>query len=393
MQQPDDAAAGHVNPIKIPKPGDNDAMRLWRATVSPIDNIGEPYSAHWWGWEDRPPPTAYNEINNSPPPELWIRLEYDIRNHENPAIGFWKIDSLVEEVFVPSNSGVHEELFPVLFVAHGPVLPCHAPFYQISNARDPIPLGILDDALVALLARETAMKGKDYVKHFVKRYIKTIHPFNATFTRQVDTRLKNNVVKLLIEAGRKPYGEREAYALDKWYERIRPQIEDEEEEEEEDEERRFRYNMLALDIDMLENDIAHEIFFNSKGRIAVPGNKMAAHYFKNYYIHEQNYEHARNTHFPHLKPKPVEPGKKHSQRRREKKIMERRLEEMRQQMRRQGEDPAAIIDDEPQDAPDSKRAQQIAEARNRALEWLRNISRPSNGGNRRGKFTKKRSKI
>ena len=94
-----------------------------------------------------------------------------------------------------------------------------------------------------------------------------------------------------------------------------------------------------------------------------------------------------------LKPKPVEPGKKHSQRRGEKNIMERRLEEMRQQMRRQGEDPAAIIDDEPQDAPDSKRAQQIAEARNRALEWLRNISRPSNGGNRRGKFTKKRSKI
>jgi len=161
---------------------------------------------------------------------------------------------------------------------------------------------------------------------------------------------------------------------------------------EEEEERRSRYNMLALDIDMLENDIAHEIFFNSKGHVAVPGNKMAALDFKEYYTKERNYEHARNTYFPHLKPKPVEPGrKKHSQRRREKKIMERRLEEMRQQLRRPGEDPAAIIVDEPQDAPDSKRAQ-IAEnmsARNRALEWLRN-ARPSNGG-KRGKFTKKRS--
>jgi hypothetical protein len=243
--------------------------------------------------------------------------------------------------------------------------------------------------LVELLARETAMKGKDYVKHFVKRYIKTIHPFDATFTRQADTRLKNNIVKLLIEAGREPYDEIEAYAVDKWYERIRPPIEEEEEEEEE---RRSRYNMLALDIDMLENDIAHEIFFNSKGRIAVPGNKMAALDFKEYYTKERNYEHAQNTYFPHLKPKPVEPGrKKHSQRRREKKIMERRLEEMRQQLRRQGEDPAAIIDDdEPHDAPDSKRAQ-IAEARNRALEWLRN-ARPSNGGKRgKFKFTKKRS--
>jgi hypothetical protein len=293
-------------------------------------------------------------------------------SRENPAIGFWNIHSLEEEVFVPSNLGVHEEFFPVLYVTHSPVLPCHAPFYQISNARAPIPLGTLDDELVGLLARETAMKGKDYVKHFVKRYIKTIHPFDATFTREADTRLKNNIVKLLIEAGREPYDEIEAHAVDKWYERIRPPIEEEEEEEEE-EERHSRYNMLALDIDMLENDIAHEIFFNSKGRIAVPGNKMAALDFKEYYTKERNYEHARNTYFPHLKPKPVEPGrKKHSQRRREKKIMEKKLEEMRQQ----GEDPWQAD-----------------------LEWLRNISRPrpSNGGSkrrrrRRSKSTKKQSK-
>jgi hypothetical protein len=51
------APAGHAYSIKTPKPGDNDAMRLWRATVSPIDNIGEPYNAQWWGLEDRPPPT------------------------------------------------------------------------------------------------------------------------------------------------------------------------------------------------------------------------------------------------------------------------------------------------------------------------------------------------
>jgi hypothetical protein len=52
MQQQEDAAAGHAYSIKTPKPGDNDAMRLWRATVSPIDNIGEPYNAQWWGLED-----------------------------------------------------------------------------------------------------------------------------------------------------------------------------------------------------------------------------------------------------------------------------------------------------------------------------------------------------
>ena len=363
MQQQEDAAAGHAYSIKTPKPGDNDAMRLWRATVSPIDNIGEPYNAQWWGLEDRPPPTAYNEINNSPPPPICIRLEYEFTNRENPAIGLWDIDSLVEEVFVPSNLGVHEELFPVLYVAHDPVLPCHAPFYQISNARDPIPIGTLDDALVALLARETAGKGKDYVKHFVKRYIKTMHPFDATFTREVDAMLKNDIIKLLIEAGREPYDEIEAHAVDKWYERIRPPME----------ERRSRYNMLALDIDKLEHDIEHEVFFNAKGRVAVPGNKLAALDFKENYNYERNYEHARNTYFPHLKPKPVEPGrKKHSQRRREKKIMEKKLEEMRQQ----GEDPWQAD-----------------------LEWLRNISRPrpSNGGSkrrrrRRSKSTKKQSK-
>ena len=107
--------ADYINPIKIPKEGDNDAMLLWRATVSSIDNIGEPYLAEWMG--DRPPPTGRYVIDNSGP-RRWMRLSYAMPDVEHTAYGWWLPGYLEEDVYIPNNFGVEDEFFPAAYVAH-----------------------------------------------------------------------------------------------------------------------------------------------------------------------------------------------------------------------------------------------------------------------------------
>jgi hypothetical protein len=154
--------ADYINPIKIPKEGDNDAMLLWRATVSPIDNIGEPYLAEWMG---DLPPARLGVIDNSGP-QRWMRTSYAMPDVENTDYGWWLPGRLEEDIYIPNNFGVEDEFFPAAYVAHSTNLAGYEALYQPPPfaAIEPIPLGTLDDEWVELLARETSRKGKGYVK-------------------------------------------------------------------------------------------------------------------------------------------------------------------------------------------------------------------------------------
>ena len=332
-------------------------MLLWRATVSSFDNIGEPYLAEWMG--DRPPPTGRHVIDNSPP-RRWMRLSYAIPDVEHTAYGWWLPGMPEEGVYIPSNFGTEDDFFPSYYVAHNPNLAGYESLYQPAPFAgiEPIPLGRLDDEWVELLARETSMKGKGYVKNFVDRYIKTIRPFDARYTRAVDKRLREDIVKLLIEAGKRRPDEVEMYACDRWERDIHPRVDEEgevgfgdspdESRDSPDESRvprrdveeNERYNNLALDADFLEDDLASETLYNAKGKIAVPANKaQSANLSRWMYRFNGNFQRELNAHFPHLKP--AEEGRRRkSQRKRDKKI----LKEHKEDMRRQGQDPSAVYD-------------------------------------------------
>jgi len=342
--------ADYINPIKIPKEGDNDAMLLWRATVSPIDNIGEPYLAEWMG--DRPPPTGRYVIDNSGP-RRWMRLSYAMPDVEHTAYGWWLPGYLEEDVYIPNNFGVEDEFFPAAYVAHSTNLAGYEALYQPPPfaAIEPIPLGTLDDEWVELLARETSKKGKGYVKNFVDRYIKTIRPFDARYTRAVDKRLREDIVKLLMDAGRRRPDEVEMYACDRWERDIHPRVDeegaigfgdspDESRVPRLDVEENERYNNLALDADFLEDDLGSETLYNARGRIAVPANKdQAANWSRWMYRFNGNFQRDQSLRFPHLKP--AEEGRRRkSQRKRDKKI----LKEHKEDMKRQGQDPSAVYD-------------------------------------------------
>lgn len=337
------ARADYIVPtdrIKIPKEGDNDAMLLWRATVSPIDNIGEPYLAEWES--DFPPDQLHiGEIDNSLP-QRWMRLIYNMPTGQ--LIGWWLPGRLVEDIYTQNNFGQQDE-FPIGYVSHTPLLASHAQLYQQAPLRPHIiPLGRLDDEYVEMLADQTFHKGKKYIRNYVNRYIKTIHPFDARFTPAVDKRLREDIVKLLMRASNQRWHEAPIYACDQWDQHIRPVIveegaiglgdsPDEARVPRQDDDVNERYNKLGLDLDLFDDDIASGALYNKKGNPAIPGNKADYEQFSQYgFDHTEQFERARDAYFPHLKP--VEEGRRRkSQRKRYQK-----------ELRRERRDPSAVYD-------------------------------------------------
>jgi hypothetical protein len=195
-----------------------------------------------------------------------------------------------------------------------------------------------------MLADQTFNRGKRYIRNYVNRYIKTIHPFDARFTPAVDKRLREDIVKLLIRASDQHWGDAPIYACDQWDRRIRPVVveegaiglgdsPDEPRVPRRDVEVNERYNKLGLDLDLFDDDKASGALYNKKGKPAIPGNKADAAQFSQYGFYDTTqFEKAQDAYFPHLKP--VEEGRRRkSQRKRYKK-----------ELRREGRDPSAVYD-------------------------------------------------
>jgi hypothetical protein len=230
--------------LKVPKEEDNDAMRLWRATVHPLDNIGEPSSAEW-GRNVRPEDNALpldypdSEYNNPP---RWIFLEYP--NGEYPISAQWIPGKKYEYGWSKINSGAYADEIPNYRVTHEEI-----PQYVPRVPRDPIPISELADhgEWLEHLVSETLNKGPRYIRNLVNSHVKPIHPFDADFTRKKADRIRQAVADILIGTSKMGHSDTEIEVFEKWSQFV----------PEDPRENDSGSDKMALDIDSLEEEMYH----------------------------------------------------------------------------------------------------------------------------------------
>ena len=246
-QLPTDAIS---SPLKVPKEEDNDAMRIWRATVSPFDNVGEPLTAEWGGFarEDQLPlDYPLSEYNNPP---RWMQLKYAATpGHEDLLTNAWWIPGKKYEYgWIQINNGRDADEIPSFRVAHGPI-----PQYVPRAPHDPIPFADLSVDLIRYLATEHAPKGKQHLIRFFNRYVKTIHPFDDKYTREADTGVRRKVIHILSKSVNEEPGEAEIFLMQEWERQSKD------------------FDKIALDADSLEQDLP----YNNEADPAVPAAEPA----------------------------------------------------------------------------------------------------------------------
>ena len=184
-------------------------MRLWRASVHPCDNIGEPSSAEW-GHDVLPEENSlpldfpYYKYNTKP---RWIWLEYPNPNGAFPIYTEWIPGKKYEYGWIKMNNGKNADPEPTLRVTHGPVP--HVPL-------DPIPISDLDSEYIDLLVSETSFRKKTYIEKFVNSHIIPIHPFDADFTPEKADRIRQAIAKILILTSKMRPGDAEIDVATKW---------------------------------------------------------------------------------------------------------------------------------------------------------------------------------
>jgi|LakMenE01Jun11ns_1017448.scaffolds.fasta_scaffold9903095_3 hypothetical protein len=327
-----------LNPIKIPKPGDNDAMLLWRATVNPIDNIGEPYFAQWVYPSGRPSPSRYRIQQNVP---RYVMLEYnnpgndrgedgdeDDGNELLPGVGWWTPGQREEYVYFPTNGGEYDEFIPSYYVSHDDIPSTHAQLNSqyVSPVRNNLtPLGELDEGWVNLFTQQLFRKGKQSINNFIKRYIKTIRPYSERFTPEDDRELRNNIARIFKQAGNQRHDEAEDYVWLQWQQEIEANPENGHGYD--------IYNRLGFDSDFFNEDFELGLLplYNKKGHMMQPANKAEL---------KRDFRDASH-YISKIKQTPSQgTRRRRNQRKRDKKI----LKEYNEDMRRLGEDPDAIFD-------------------------------------------------
>jgi hypothetical protein len=260
---PNDAAPSL---LKVPKEEDNDAMRLWRATVHPLDNIGEPSSAEWGRNvipADNALPLDYplSEYNNPP---RWIFLKYPTSPGAFDISAQWIPGKKYEYGWSKINSGANADQIPNYRVTHGPI-----PQYVPRAPRDPIPISELGDEWLEHLVRETSFKEKTYIRNFVNSHIKPIHPFDDDFTRKKADRIRQAVANILIGASMSP-GDAEIEVSDKWSQFV----------PDDPMENESGSDKMALDIDSLEEDMHYHNKMDLDEREEVQGPAEPAEPFR-----------------------------------------------------------------------------------------------------------------
>jgi hypothetical protein len=313
-------------------------MLLWRATVSSIDNIGEPYAAQWVYPEDRPLPHRFQIQQNV---RRYMMLEYNnpgIDRDEGgdeddgsellPGVGWWTPGQREEYVYFPTNGGEYDDFIPSYYVTHEPMTSSHRALnsqYVPPVRHNLVPLGELDEEWVNLFSQQLYRKGKQYINNFIKRYIKTTESFSERFTREDDSYLRDNIARIFKQANNQRHDEAEEYVWLEWQREIYANPENGYDYD--------RYNQLSFDINFFNEDVDLGILelYNKKGVMMQPANKADI---------KRDFRDA-SYYISKIKQTPP-PGtrRRRKQRKRDKKILKEYYEDMKQQ----GEDPSAIFD-------------------------------------------------
>jgi hypothetical protein len=328
----------YINPIKIPKPGDSEAMLLWRATVNPIDNIGEPYFAQWVYPEERPLPSRFRIQQDV---RRYMMLEYNNPGNDRgedgdeddesellPGVGWWTPGQREEYVYFPTNGGEYDEFIPSYYVIHDPMTSSQSELNRqyVSPVRNNLtPLGELDEGWVNLFTQQLFRKGKQSINNFIKRYIKTTRPYSERFTPEDDRELRNNIARIFKQAGNQRHDEAEDYVWLQWQQEIEANPENGHGYD--------IYNRLGFDSDFFNEDFELGLLplYNKKGDMMQPANKAEL---------KRDFRDASH-YISKIKQTPSQgTRRRRNQRKRDKKI----LKEYNEDMRRLGEDPDAIFD-------------------------------------------------
>jgi hypothetical protein len=296
-------------------------MLVWRATVDPIRNIGEPFNAEWAYPEGRPDPELFEIQQNV---SRIMVLSYNNPGSQLPGVGWWTPGQPEEHVYIPDNAGDYGD-----FASH--VVYHHSiPRGQGLNTqyvppvrRQLMELGELEDDWVNFLTQQLHGKGKKYIRNFIERSIVTPR-FTDYHTPEYDKQLRKTIVKIFERATNLPNDEAEEFVLREWEHKIYPNPENGEDDE-------YDYNMLFLDPNLLTDDIELSILYNKKGVRRVPANR--AEIEKEFHDVQQYVSNIRQSPPPGTR-------RRRRQRKRDKKL----LKEYRENMGLQGEAPGAIYD-------------------------------------------------
>jgi hypothetical protein len=302
-------------------------MLVWRATVDPIRNIGEPFNAHWVYPEGKPDPellSIFHQFEIQQDVARIMVLSYNNPGSELPAVGWWTPGQPEEHVYVPDNAGDYGD-FASHVVYHRRVPRGRGlnTQYIPPVRRQLMELGELEDDWINFLTQQLHGKGTKYIRNFIERSIVTPR-FTDYHTPEYDKQLRNTIVKIFKQAATLPNDEAEEFVLHEWEHKIYPNPENAEDDE-------YDYNMLFLDPNLLTDDNDLGILYNKKGVRRVPANR--AEIEKEFQDVQQYVLNIRQ---------PPTPGtrRRRRQRKRDKKL----LKEYYASMGKQGEAPGAVYD-------------------------------------------------
>jgi hypothetical protein len=307
--------------IRIPLENDNDAMLVWRATIDPIKNIGEPFNAEWVYPEGRPDPGRFAIQQNV---LRYMMLSYNNYGSEYPIIGWWTPGQRNEYIYVPKNSGQYDDDIPDYYVDHNPV-PVGKGLntqYVSPVKHSLLPLGELSDEWIDFLTQHVYGKGKKYIKNFIDRYIVT-PKFTDEHTPSYDKKLRNNILDIFIKAKNEEPGDAEPYVQGQWAIVVTANPENGYGYDD--------YNMLYLDPNFLNDDFELGILYNKKGNVRVPANRAEI---------ETDFKNVQQ-YFTKIKQTP-EPGTR--RRKRERKRDKKILKEEQAFLESTKDNPSAVYD-------------------------------------------------
>ena len=283
---------------------DNQAMSLWRITVNPLRNIGEPISAEWEYPGDIPNTPDQNRSSIRQAVDRHMVIEYP-----GGGWGYWTPGEAVEHVFFPffpENSG--QSFHPDIPDASQPMEVYHSTsippgynsqytppiYYHPDNASELVVEYVND------ITRVLYGKGKRYIRNFVNRYFVT-PPISDEFTADIDKTARNMIADIFIRANREgvDYDHFESFVEDQWDRHIRTDD---------------IFIFVLFNSSLYEDDRDVKLF-NQKGKSLRPANKAEL----------RSGVAAGSQYTPRFNPSPTSPSRRNirnrTQRKRDKKLI------------------------------------------------------------------------